>query len=267
MPPEHASVCGAVNLRLAQKGALVDDLCRDPLELTADAVRGAPEGEEAMGWAGISSTALSVRIGVLGTGGIATVPYGVLPNLPALGNRITLAAVADTNLELAANVGDKYGVPAFESLSEMAEVVGLDAIVNLTPIPAHYQTNREALEHGLHVVSEKPLASTLEQADELIELARSKDLLLLCAPPDMLYEPYERAAELVAAGAIGRVAFARVRSSHAGPGGDAAGWPSDPSWFYQKGSGPLLDMGVYGIHEITGILGPARRVSAFSGIT
>ncbi|MBO0702860.1 MAG: Gfo/Idh/MocA family oxidoreductase, partial [Candidatus Dormibacteraeota bacterium] len=44
-------------------------------------------------------------------------------------------------------------------------------------------------------------------------------------------------------------------------------WPLDPTWFYQKGSGPLFDMGVYGIHEITGILGPARRVTAFSGIT
>src|SRR5439155_5028966 len=37
--------------------------------------------------------------------------------------------------------------------------------------------------------------------------------------------------------------------------------------FYQQGSGPLLDMGVYGIHQLTGILGPARRVVAFSGIT
>jgi predicted dehydrogenase len=70
---------------------------------------------------------------------------------------------------------------------------------------------------------------------------------------------------LIGAGTIGRVAFARLRSSHGGPASGA--WPNDPTWFYQKGSGPLFDMGVYGIHEITGILGPARRVVAFSGIT
>lgn len=70
---------------------------------------------------------------------------------------------------------------------------------------------------------------------------------------------------LIRAGAIGQVAFARVRSSHGGPA--AMSWPSDPTWFYQAGSGPLLDMGVYGIQEITGILGPARRVTAMSGIT
>ena len=67
------------------------------------------------------------------------------------------------------------------------------------------------------------------------------------------------------AGAIGQPCFARVRSSHGGPA--AGNWPLDPTWFYQEGSGPLLDMGVYGIHEITGILGPAKRVVAFSGIT
>ena len=73
------------------------------------------------------------------------------------------------------------------------------------------------------------------------------------------------ARRLVRDGAIGKVAFARVRSSHGGPASGA--WPADPTWFYQKGSGPLFDMGVYGIHEITGILGPAKRVVAFAGIT
>jgi predicted dehydrogenase len=56
-----------------------------------------------------------------------------------------------------------------------------------------------------------------------------------------------------------------VRSSHGGPA--AGAWPADPTWFYQEGSGPLLAMGVYGIHDITGILGPAKRVFAMSGIT
>jgi predicted dehydrogenase len=70
---------------------------------------------------------------------------------------------------------------------------------------------------------------------------------------------------LLDAGAIGKVAFAKVRSSHGGP----ASWafPTDPTWFYQLGAGPLFDLGVYGIHTITALLGPARRVTAFSGIT
>ncbi len=44
-------------------------------------------------------------------------------------------------------------------------------------------------------------------------------------------------------------------------------WPADPTWFYQQGSGPLLDMGAYGLTRVTGVLGPAQRVTAMSGIT
>jgi predicted dehydrogenase len=85
------------------------------------------------------------------------------------------------------------------------------------------------------------------------------------APPNMLDANRVEAKRLIEEGAIGKPCFARVRSSHGGPASGA--WPLDPTWFYQEGSGPLLDMGVYGIHDITGLLGPAKRVVAFSGIT
>jgi len=62
------------------------------------------------------------------------------------------------------------------------------------------------------------------------------------------------------------VAFAKILSSHGGAAYYPA-WPNDPTWFYKKGSGPLFDLGVYGLHSITGILGPAKRLAAFSGIS
>lgn len=208
-----------------------------------------------------------LRIGLLGAGGIATAPYGVLPNVGHYDD-IAVVAIADTDAELATAVAKQYGIPrAYSSLTQMLDEAQLDAVVNLTPIPVHAATSKMILERGLHLATEKPLASTLAEADELIAIADSAGLIIVAAPPDLLYEPYETAARLVREQTIGKVAFARVRSSHAGPGGSATGWPSNPTWFYQQGSGPLLDMGVYGIHEITGILGPARRVTAFAGIT
>ena len=212
------------------------------------------------------------RVGVLGAGGIATADYGVLPNIRHYHGQVEVAAIADVDFELAQQVGAKFDIAhVYPSLEEMLDAagdpLGLDAVVNLTPIPAHASTSRMILKRGLHLATEKPIAGTLAEADELIELAAASGLTIVAAPPDLLYEPYEKAARLVREGAIGKVAFARVRSSHAGPGGGPNGWPSDPTWFYQEGSGPLLDMGVYGIHEITGILGPARRVTAFAGIT
>jgi predicted dehydrogenase len=122
----------------------------------------------------------------------------------------------------------------------------------------------EVLTAGVHLVTEKPLASTLAQASELCAVAAANGLLVVCAPYEMLKPEWAEARRLISAGAVGKVAFARLQSSHGGPA--AMAWPADPTWFYQDGAGPLLDMGVYGIDRITGLLGPARRVTALSGL-
>ena len=97
-----------------------------------------------------------------------------------------------------------------------------------------------------HLVSEKPLATTMEEANALIETAAAQGLTIVCAPPNMLYPYYQEVRRLIGEGTIGRVAFARVRSSNGGPG--ATWWPNDPTWFYQRGSGPLFD-NVFAIHH------------------
>ena len=207
-----------------------------------------------------------LKLGVLGAGMIATNSYGVLPNLRHIPEKVEVVAIADPAFERAQEAQRTFRIPhAYSSLEEMLERADIDAVANLTPIPYHGATSLQILLAGKHVVSEKPLATTMEEADALIEAAARRDLTFVCAPPAMLAPYYQEVHRLIGEGTIGRVAFARVRSSHGGPA--ASAWPHDSSWFYQKGSGPLFDMGVYGIHEITGILGPARRVVAFSGIT
>lgn len=207
-----------------------------------------------------------LKLGVLGAGMIATFSYGVLPNLKHIPDKVEVLAVADPVLERAEEAQRQFNIPhAFSGLEEMLERCDLDAVANLTPIPYHGSTSLAILEAGKHLVTEKPIATTMEEADAIIALAAGKGLTVVCAPPNMLFPYYQEVRRMIAEGAVGRVAFARVRSSNAGPA--ASWWPSDPTWFYQKGSGPLFDMGVYGIHEITGLLGPARRVVAFSGIT
>src|SRR5579884_1603280 len=211
----------------------------------------------------MSSTPL--KLGLLGAGMIATFPYGYLPNLHRIPDKATLMAVADPVVERAKAVAAEYGASAsYASLEEMLEGSDLDVVVNLTPIPFHGSTTLQALRAGKHVISEKPLATTMEDADAIVDVARARGLTVVCAPPNMLYPVRREVKRLIDDNAIGKVCFARVRSSHGGPA--AGAWPMDPTWFYQKGSGPLFDMGVYGIHDITGLLGPAKRVVAFSGI-
>jgi len=203
---------------------------------------------------------------MLGVGTIAIASYGFLPGMQEMKDEVTLVSVADPAIERARAVAAEYGVPeVYETLEEMLERSDIDLVINLTPIPLHASTSQKILAAGKHMIIEKPIAATMEEADALIEMANAKGLKYVVAPPSMLNPTRMEAKRLVESGAIGQPCFARVRSSHGGPAVGA--WPLDPTWFYQEGSGPLLDMGVYGIHEITGILGPAKRVVAFSGIT
>jgi predicted dehydrogenase len=207
-----------------------------------------------------------LRIGILGAGMIATVDYGYLPGLRRLAHRVEVAAIASRTRSRAEAIAREWGIPCvFDTLEGMLGGADLDAVINLTPIPAHYETSMQILAAGKHLITEKPLASSMAEADDICALAERSGLLVLCAPTDPLKREWIEARRLVAEGALGKIAFARVQSSHAGPAGLA--WPTDPTWFYQKGAGSLLDIGVYGIDRITGVLGPATAVAAMSGIT
>lgn len=208
-----------------------------------------------------------LKIGILGAGAIATADYGVLPNLKAITDKVSLVAVADPLLDRAEAVAGQFGAKqAVQSLEELLAIEEVEAVINLTPIPAHGATSLQILQAGRHLATEKPLATTMAEADLIAEAAAERGLQVVCSPPNMMYPSRVEARRLLQSGAIGKVAFARVRASHGGPAAKM-NWPTDPTWFYQEGSGPLFDVGVYGIHELLGLLGPAQRVSAFSGIT
>lgn len=208
-----------------------------------------------------------MKVGIVGVGNIAiSSSVGYIVNLLKMPDKVELVALADTFLGRAASTAQRFRIPeAYDSLDEMLERSDIEAVINLTHIPAHAATSLKILKAGKHCHSEKPLATTMEEADALVDAARDAKVTFVCAPIVALLPHHVEIRRLINEDAIGKVAFARVRSSHGGPA--ATNFPTDPTWFYQKGAGPLFDMGVYGIHTITGMLGPAQRVVAFSGIT
>jgi predicted dehydrogenase len=139
---------------------------------------------------------------------------------------------------------------------------GAEAVINLTPIQIHAETTLAALEAGKHVYSEKPIATTLDDAVRIRDEADRRGLTLVCAPSVLLFPQVRFASDLVKSGRIGKVHAALGRGYGGVP--PWSGYPSDPSPFFARGGGPLADMGVYPLHAITGILGPAKRVSAFA---
>src|SRR5262245_42545410 len=160
---------------------------------------------------------IPLRTGMLGVGTIATAPYGFLPGLMEMREAFTLVAVAYADVEHARTVADQYGIPeVYESVEEILERSDIDLVINLTPIPLHGSTSMKILEAGKHMVAEKPIATTMEDADAQIELANAKGLTYVVAPPNMLQPHRVEAKRLVETGAIGQPCFARVRSSHGG---------------------------------------------------
>jgi predicted dehydrogenase len=167
---------------------------------------------------------------------------------------------------MAESVARRFGISNIrDSLTEMLSADDVDVVINLTPVAVHGETNLEILESGRHLITEKPIATKLDDADRIVALAAERGLLVIAAPPWMLDPRRTAARALIHQGVVGSVAFARSRSSHAGPA--AMSWPADPRWFYAEGAGALLDMGIYGVTEATGMFGCVRRVMAMSGIT
>lgn len=205
-----------------------------------------------------------VRLGVLGCGDVAFRTY--FNGLDAIADQVEVAAVCDPLAERAHRAAERFpGAVAYTSLDDLIAHRDLDGVLNLTPAPLHRDTTARLLEAGLHVYSEKPLAGTLADGQELIDRAKEAERLLLCAPAAMATPRVREMQRLIAEGAIGRPTHAFARLGTMGPAG-WADYTGDPAVFYGPGVGPAIDLGVYLITTITGLFGPATRVQAMGGI-
>src|SRR5215211_3488456 len=203
----------------------------------------------------------TVKLALLGCGDVAQRDY--LPEMHRLAGRAELVAVCGRTTERVRQVAEQYDIPAqYDDYRSMLAESDAEAVINLTPIQVHTETTLAALEAGKHVYSEKPIATTLDDAVRIRDEAVRRGLTLVCAPSVLLFPQVRFARELVDSGRIGNVHAALGRGYGGVP--PWSGYPSDPSPFFARGGGPLADMGVYPLHAITGILGPVQRVSAFA---
>ena len=115
-----------------------------------------------------------VQVGIVGTSGWADTMH--LPSLTSHPGA-SVAAICGRNRERAQEMADKYNVPAvFTDYREMIEKGDLDALVVVTPDDLHYPMTMAALDAGLHVLCEKPMANSVKQAREMLEKAEEADV-------------------------------------------------------------------------------------------
>ena len=150
--------------------------------------------------------------------------------------------------------------PAATLVREAREVVesDCDVVVVITPPASHAELARLALEHGKHVVVEKPFASSRAEGEELAALAAERGLHLLAAPFVQLSPTFRALWTVVGAGALGRVHSARGLYGNAG-----SHWTT---WYHSEGPGPLAEAGIYNLKSLTALLGPVGEVFAADGL-
>lgn len=200
-----------------------------------------------------------VRIGIIGCGSVSRV---YIPHIQRLNHPVPISEivrVCDVDPARAAVVREHYGITAFTTdPREIIDAADIDLVVILAPMQSHGELTRAALEAGKHVLVEKPMSMDLAEAADIVDLARRSPGYLLCAPHVILSPTYQAMWRRVQRGDIGTVYSARGFYGWTGPN-----WGE---WYYRPGGGSMFDLGVYNVTSLTGLLGPARRVTAMSGV-
>ena len=200
---------------------------------------------------------LPIRLGIVGCGNVLGAYRATIDKLRLARQVVVMLACGRPSQADAALA--ELGAAKFTT--EAAEVISspeVDVVLVLTSMKQHAALARAALEQGKHVLVEKPLATNLEDATALVELAKRSAGYLVCAPFTILSPTFQTIARRLCDGDIGRPCSARARYGWTGP------WWSE--WFYKPGGGCLFDLGVYCLTSLTGLLGPAKRVMAMTGV-
>ncbi len=195
-----------------------------------------------------------LNVGMVGVGNISGI---YLENFAKVFRDVKLVAVCDLIRERAENAVKQYGVPKiYDTMEELFADPEIDVVLNLTRPYQHYGVSKGALLAGKHVYSEKPLAADLEEGKELVALAKEKGLFIGGAPDTFLGAGIQTCRKIIDEGLIGEPVGGRF--AMCGHGMET--WHPDPDFFYQRGGGPLFDMGPYYLTAMINLLGGIKKV-------
>jgi predicted dehydrogenase len=203
----------------------------------------------------MSSPAKPLGVGIIGCGNISSAYLRLAPLFAA----IEVRAVADLDHRLAEARAAEFGVRA-EPAAALLEAPDIDIVVNLTVPSAHFEVSAAILSAGKHVYSEKPFVLSVAEGRKLADIAASRRLRVGSAPDTFLGGAHQLARRIVDEGGIGRVVGGTAYVMSHG----MEHWHPNPSFFFQPGAGPVLDVGPYYITNLIQLLGPVRRVAAIS---
>jgi UDP-N-acetylglucosamine 3-dehydrogenase len=206
-----------------------------------------------------------VQFGVVGCGAIGQRRH--LPDL-AQNSQAKIAALCDINAKRVEEQAAKYGGKAYTDFEAMLKHPGLDAVVIGTPNYLHAPQTIAALKAGKHVLVEKPMALSREEAKAMIAAAQEAKKFLMVGQNQRLDRAHQKAREIIATGRLGKALTFRTAFKHRGP----ETWSVDTgpgTWFFNKklaGMGVCGDLGIHKADLMRFLLGDdIVEVSAMIG--
>jgi predicted dehydrogenase len=199
--------------------------------------------------------AKKLGVGVVGCGNISAAYF----SLSKMFKGMEVRACADLDMKLAKARAKEFGIRA-ETGPNLLAADDIDIIVNLTIPAAHYEVSKTAIDAGKHVYSEKPFVLSVKEGLDLKKRAGKKGLRIGSAPDTFLGGAHQLARKIVDSGAVGRITSGTAYVMSHG----MEHWHPNPDFFFQPGAGPVLDVGPYYVTNLLQLIGPVKRVAAFS---
>jgi len=170
-------------------------------------------------------------------------------------------AIYSRHIENAKNKANKYNIPYYyDNYKKMIKETKPDAVVITTPHSMHAKHAIYCMKEGCHVLVEKPVATNFNDAKKMYETAKKYKRIFNGLPFDH-YPPFTAALKYVKEKHIGKITSAHSELSFPGP--------PRLNWYYDKkiaGGGAMLDVGCYALSRLISIMGPVKKVSAFSNM-
>lgn len=185
-----------------------------------------------------------VKVGVIGCGSIAR--YRHLPEYQTHPD-VVITAVCDIALQRAQAVAQTYGAKAYTNYIDLLNDEEISAVSICTPNVFHAPMSIAALEAGKHVLCEKPMATTIAEAEQMNDAAKGCGKILMIGHNQRFVPSHQKAKTMIAQGEIGKIYSFRTSFGHSGP----EAWSIDgiDSWFFKKDQAVIGAMGDLGVHK------------------
>ncbi len=196
-----------------------------------------------------------VRTAIIGCGKVSDLHAAALKKT----DESQFVAVFSRSPDKAKNYGEKYGVRGFSDIQEMIAATGVEAAIICTPHPAHHDAAIIAARAGVHILVEKPLASSLQDCDDMLAEARKANVKIGTVCQRRFYAPVQRVRHAIDAGKIGTPALGTVLMLG---WRDQAYYESDP-WRGQwraEGGGVLVNQAPHQLDLLQWFMGPITEL-------